>query len=311
MAPRKPLAKKLKKKDFPKITSDVYTTIPLESLVVYAIYFLEERKIVPTTEEIVSVCFRLFPNYFSLKNYPRWPDSALVLRQLDTVRARGLLKGDAVKGYAVKYKGKLLAIRIAKALGLVKPAPKKVVKKKAPAKTKARVKPIKTEVRKSRVTKKVQTTGISRSSSDSSSKKKRVKGKKITKAEKPVQLTLELPPPTKKSAKVKVVSKPSPSLLEFTKEEKVKAGRVVKMVEKSSAYRLYQKSGDKSRISEFDFRDMLLSTMESSAETLKRNVELFKRYALIESRSDLIRFFTYCEVNFEALLTPQIKKKKR
>ncbi|MDP1548308.1 MAG: hypothetical protein Q8L87_20025, partial [Anaerolineales bacterium] len=105
--------------------------------------------------------------------------------------------------------------------------------------------------------------------------------------------------------KVKVEEKPIVS-----KEEKVKAGKVVTMVERSDAYRLYKKLGAKAKISEFDFRNMLFATMESSAETLKRNLELFKRYAGIHNRADLIPFFEYCEGGFAPLLKSSAKKKR-
>jgi len=48
--------------------------------------------------------------------------------------------------------------------------------------------------------------------------------------------------------------------------------------------------------------------MESSPETLARNVELFKGYANIQKRSDLVTFLTFCEENFSSLLRPQIKQ---
>ena len=452
MTSRKSVAKKLKKKNLPQIEADVYSKIPANNLVVYVIYFLEEKGITPTVEDIVSTCFRLFPHSFSLKNYPRWPDSALVIRRINDVRAKGLVKGDAAEGYAVKYKGKLLAIRIAKALGLIKPEPRKINKKTAPAKIKATVKPTKAKVSKSRVAKvtkpktikKAQTAKTSKSTSVSPSKKKSPKKQvvkpvvvakkevkaakpqkkikkptptpvekvekkkpvqKTAKAEKPVQLKLALAPAKAEGAKPaakkpktkpkaspkqpnksirkkakdekksavkqrpiieKVVTKPTkakkksspktktqkkqvitvkqqpkvekkaapkpkvqkkqvvavkkqpkeiqktvptPSI-QFTKEEKAKAIKVIRMVEKSSAYKIYKKNGGKSKIGEFDFRDMLLSTMESSAETLKRNVEMFKRYANIENRPDLVSFLVYCEGNFKTLLTPQAKKKR-
>jgi hypothetical protein len=105
--------------------------------------------------------------------------------------------------------------------------------------------------------------------------------------------------------KVKVEEKPIVS-----KEEKVKAGKVVTMVERSDAYRLYKKLGAKAKISEFDFRNMLFATMESSAETLKRNLDLFKRYAGIHNRADLIPFFEYCEGGFAPLLQLSAKKKR-
>jgi len=491
MTSRNSVAKKLKKKNLPKIEAEVYSKLPANNLVVYVIYFLEEKKITPTIEDIVSTCFRLFPHSFALKNYPRWPDSALVIRRINDVRAKGIVKGDAAEGYAVKYNGKLLAIRTAKALGLVKSELKKVSKKKASAKTKTRVTPTRGKVNKNRVTKttklastkkakpsstssvpsakkgsitraikpkatkkkqtsnpsklpaissttkdglqkttkpgvtkKVRSTKQSTISSDKRNKQtsetgavkkaakkianltrkvvkkateviapKKTKKHKTTtikktekkktkeisvKNRKPAQLQLTLEPAKEKKARPKtgqkektkprvkpkqpgkpprrkvkeekkvsvkqrpvkkevvakppkVKKKPSPksnipkkqivpdteaqksvstTSLQFTKEEKAKAVKVIRMVEKSSAYKIYKKYGGKSRIGEFDFRDMLLSTMESSAETLKRNVELFKRYAAIENRSDLVSFLVYCEGNFKTLLTSQKKKNR-
>ncbi len=92
-----------------------------------------------------------------------------------------------------------------------------------------------------------------------------------------------------------------------TKEEKAKAGKFIKLMEKSDAYRQYRKAGAKARISEFDFRNMLFATMESSAETLTRNVQSFKRYAGIQNRDDLIDFLAFCETSFAPLLRSQAK----
>lgn len=123
-------------------------------------------------------------------------------------------------------------------------------------------------------------------------------------------------PPAKKEAKKQVPPKaevkPAPVIQKevVSKEEKAKAGKVVTMVERSDAYRQYKKLGAKATISEFDFRNMLFATMESSAETLKRNLDLFKRYAGFYNRADLITFFEFCERGFAAMLQPSAKKKR-
>ncbi len=83
MTSRASVAKKIKIKDLPKIDLNVYSMIALNNLVVYAVHYLQEHGVTATVEEIVSVCFRLFPQSFALKNYPRWPDSALVIRRLN------------------------------------------------------------------------------------------------------------------------------------------------------------------------------------------------------------------------------------
>jgi len=92
-----------------------------------------------------------------------------------------------------------------------------------------------------------------------------------------------------------------------TQEEKVRAGKFVQMMEMSDAYVHYKKNGTSSSINEFDFRSLLLCTMESSPETLARNVELFKGYAGIQNRQDLITFLAFCKDKFAYLFTPQIK----
>jgi hypothetical protein len=54
--------------------------------------------------------------------------------------------------------------------------------------------------------------------------------------------------------------------------------------------------------------------MESFAETLERNVNLFKGYSAIHNRQDLIVFLTFCEDKFSYLLKPQtrlLRKEKK
>jgi hypothetical protein len=153
-------------------------------------------------------------------------------------------------------------------------------------------------------------------------KKKAPVRKAVKKARAVTQLPLPVPAVPKKEAQKPVVKKKTvakkvqPQVKQeakpaVSKEEKVKAGKIIKQVERSDAYRQYKKLGAKARISEFDFRDMLFATMESSAETLKRNVDLFKRYAGIHSRADLITFLDFAEGSFAPLLKIQAKQPAR
>jgi len=122
-------------------------------------------------------------------------------------------------------------------------------------------------------------------------------------------------PKTAKAEKTVIIEKDSTSTapIPVSKEEKIKAGKVLHMMGRSDAYQRYKKQGRKANISEFDFRNMLFATMESSAETLKRNLALFKRYASIHNRQDLTTFLNICEENFASLLKPSGRKsyKKR
>ena len=154
--------------------------------------------------------------------------------------------------------------------------------------------------------------------------KQEIKKKETKAVAKPTQLTLGLtPPPTAWKKAEAPVAKPKvkeeakqPGKVEVlpavvvSKEEKDKAAKVVKQIERSDAYQLYRRNGRRAQIGEFDFRNMLFATMESSAETLKRNVELFKRYAGIHFRTDLIAFLEFCEESFSALLISKVKGKK-
>ncbi len=392
--------------------ADLYANIPQVELVLLAIQLLHNDELPATTEEIVSICFRLFPQSFSLKNYFYWPDSALVARRLQDARERGYIKGMSAEGYALKVKGKQAAKRTAKSLGIELPKPKKVeaphpqvevepvkvetappkaaepesskllpkkpvekkkksakqvvttpkktakktvrklaakkesapvtekktVEVKETAKPEAKPKVVKkvvVPVKKAPVQEKESTKSKKPASNKVPSHKVVSVKKKVIKAliekpkeakphnTQPAQLTLGfVAPPAKKkpvvpAGKPKVEKEAKPvktqtvsPVVQISKEEKDKAGKIVKLMERSDAYQQYKKNGGKARISEFDFRNMLYATMESSAETLKRNVELFKRYAGIHNRTDLITFLTFCEDSFAPLLNAKQPTKK-
>ena len=64
-------------------------------------------------------------------------------------------------------------------------------------------------------------------------------------------------------------------------------------------------------IGEFDFRSLLLCTMESPPATLARNLEQFKEYVSIYKRKDLITFLAFCEDKFSHLLNTTTKHKEK
>ena len=86
-------------------------------------------------------------------------------------------------------------------------------------------------------------------------------------------------------------------------ETRTRSGRFVKALEESEAYQLFQRSGEQSDISEFDFRSMLLCTMDSSANVMRNNLEQFKQHISHYDREDLLSFLNYCESKFSELLT--------
>lgn len=357
-----PNAKKILIKKLPKFEADVYANLSFGDLVVFALSYLEEKEIEVNTEEIVSICFRLFPQKFGMKQFPRWPDSALVIRRINDEREKKNIKGNPAEGFALTFKGKQVAKRVGNLLGIKKKDASKKKKQKPAAlvltkKTlRRRVrKPIQTKPVKKKVVKrqpkktnkvvtlklkkkvvekkknvghafsvtntKAKSGGLQTRPTKVSVKKKITKAvatkptKKITvkQKSKPKQLTMALvtPTPVKKKVEVKKQVETNKEALkpvkvepvvQISKEEKEKAGKVIKIIERSDAYRSYTKNGKQAKISEFDFRNMLFATMESSSDTLTRNVALFKKYANIHSRNDLMTFLSFCEENFAKLL---------
>jgi hypothetical protein len=382
MASRASGTPRIKIKNLPKIEPAVYSTAALNDLVVFSANYLQERGIAITVEEMVSICFRLFPQSFSLQNYPRWPDSALVIRRLNDCREKGLLKGSSLDGFELKFKGQKLAERTAKTLGLVKSAPvkkamdKAAQKKTVSAKSKTAKVKVAAKTKKIHAAKPVKNNAAAKKQlrkTSAPAKKVVVKLKPIAKhkstpkpaprkqvatlapkrkkpaapiqkrkAQKsksqPVQMKMMLPtrevPPAILPAKQVVIkrkSSPAPQLTKLqaiqpeiviptkeakssapelfvSKEERVKAEKIVRAMERSDAYKIYARSGHGSRLSEFDFRNMLFATMESTPETLIRNVNLFKGSAAIHNRQDLIKFLDFCEGHFSSLLKPTVKK---
>lgn len=271
MASRASVAKRIKKKNLPKIEPDIYSTITLNNLVVYAVHYLQEYGVTATVEEIVSICFRLFPQSFALRNYPRWPDSALVIRRLKDGRGKKLIKGNPMDGFSLRYKGRLFAKKVAMALGLIQPAPAMIKKKNAQAKKKtALIKPVEAKAKRTKVV--------------SQKKRREIIAYKVTAPEVPIHVS---------------------------KEEKLKAGKFVHLMENSDAYINYKKNGNNPRIGEFDFRSLLLCTMESSRETLVKNVGLFKGFAKIHNHRDLLSFLNHCEDRFSYLLVQPQKRLKK
>ncbi len=90
-------------------------------------------------------------------------------------------------------------------------------------------------------------------------------------------------------------------------EKRTRAGRFVRSLEESEAYKLFQQDGERAIISEFDFRSMLLCTMDSSPATLSNNLEEFKQHANLYERKDLIHFLDYCAETFAALLRKTVR----
>jgi hypothetical protein len=86
-------------------------------------------------------------------------------------------------------------------------------------------------------------------------------------------------------------------------ELRTRAGRFVQAIENSDAFRLFLEQGEAARIQEFDFRNMLLCTMESSPGTLRNNLDQFEQHAALYKRTDQLLFLQFCRKRFANLLS--------
>jgi hypothetical protein len=85
---------------------------------------------------------------------------------------------------------------------------------------------------------------------------------------------------------------------------RTRAGRFVRALEESDAFRAYRRDAESAVISEFDFRSMLLCTMESSPSTLRNNLEYFKEQAALYTREDLLEFLEFSARSLKQFLRP-------
>lgn len=85
-------------------------------------------------------------------------------------------------------------------------------------------------------------------------------------------------------------------------ETRTRAGKFVRELEDSTAHKQYVAAGAEANISEFDFRSMLLGTLDTLPSTLRSNLEQFKQHVMLYERLDLLNFLEFCEVKFARIL---------
>ena len=113
---------------------------------------------------------------------------------------------------------------------------------------------------------------------------------------KPLKSVRVQKPQSRKTAAAPVASIPAELI---HPELKAHAKKYVRSIEMSDAYKHFKKGLP---INEFDFRSLLLCTMESPPTTLARNLNQFKEYVNIHERKDLSSFLEFVEGKFSSLL---------
>ncbi len=76
-----------------------------QDLIILCLYFLSDRKGGCGFEDLLAECFNRFPDKFSFKNHPQWPDARKMDRALRGLRSEGQIKGDPQTSFTLTRAG--------------------------------------------------------------------------------------------------------------------------------------------------------------------------------------------------------------
>jgi hypothetical protein len=97
------------------IDQALYLKVPVNDLIVFAMYSIINDNKNCTFEDLVKECFRIFPKAFELAGNYKWPDARKLDRPLRTLRKRKLISGDPKSRFTLTSAGKKRALDVAKA----------------------------------------------------------------------------------------------------------------------------------------------------------------------------------------------------
>lgn len=90
----------------------LYKKCNLQELILVSIYLVINKQEICTFERLVAECFKNFPEMFSFKRYPEWPDSLKFDRPLRNLRAKGLILGNPRDKFSLSKYGESKAKEI-------------------------------------------------------------------------------------------------------------------------------------------------------------------------------------------------------
>jgi len=91
-------------------------------------------------------------------------------------------------------------------------------------------------------------------------------------------------------------------LLEIKGDRRTKTGRLVKQLENNKEFKEYVKNGTNATISDYEFCDLIYSTLDTLPETRRKNLQQLKDAIQDYNRDDLLDFLKFCEIKFTHLL---------
>ncbi|MDI6840554.1 MAG: hypothetical protein QMD71_06890 [bacterium] len=95
---------------------NIYTSISLTKLVIFAINEIANNGEECAYERIVKECFTLFPKRFSFQRYPEWPDGSRIKIEISRCRDKGWVTGNEKNGFQITLLGKRVAQEVLKEL---------------------------------------------------------------------------------------------------------------------------------------------------------------------------------------------------
>lgn len=100
-------------------------------------------------------------------------------------------------------------------------------------------------------------------------------------------------------------------VLKIKGDRKTQSGRVVKHVEESNAYKKYFPKEDIKDVSDFEFCDLLYTTLDTKPSLRRQSLAELKYHLNVYERIDLIKFLLICEEKFIHLLKDPIDSNYR
>lgn len=91
-------------------------------------------------------------------------------------------------------------------------------------------------------------------------------------------------------------------LLGIKGDRRTKMGRLVKQLETNRAFNEFLKNGSDISISDYEFCDLIYSTLDTLPETRRKNLQQLKDAVQDYNRNDMLDFLKFCEVKFSHLL---------
>ena len=92
--------------------------------------------------------------------------------------------------------------------------------------------------------------------------------------------------------------------------ERTREELFIRKLEGTEAYQRYMEVGKSTEISHYEFCDMLFCTLESSAESLRENLESLLDFSAKLKHDKAVKFLKFAEENFHSILYPDKPKNK-